>query len=196
MLRILFTRDEDRNHFVGLTELEVWAPWPQTDDNTYEAEDGWINEANIRESSTASGGSYVGQINDDRAFVEFTGVWIETAGEYTIQVFYANGESVAAMNVRVNNIHGSIAIFPTTGSWGEFNRGNFIELKVPLLRGNNVLVFQHGINFVELDKIVIPINDLEPTTTMAPGHSQRFGLNTLLIELTIAFILTWFKASH
>lgn len=181
--------------------MEVWAPWPQTNDQSYEAEDGYLNDANIRESSTASGGSYVGQIDDDRAFVEFTGVWMETPGQYNVQVYYANGGSVATMNVRVNNIHMSSAIFPPTGFWGRFSQDNYITISVPLLRGNNVLIFQHGTNFVELDKIVVGSNEeisstttttTQTTMTPTPNSSQRVGLSfqVLLNLLAIVVMVT------
>lgn len=182
MVRIVFSRNEDRNHFVGLTEMEIWTP--RTDDSNYEAEDGWIINGNIMESSSASGGSYVSRLIDGNSFVEFTGVWVDSAGDYDIQVYYANGESVAAMNVRVNNIHTNIAIFPTTGSWSEFSRENYVTINVPLLRGNNVLVFHSGINFVELDKIVV---DSPPTMS---SNSQRIVNNDVwwkVFIVTLAF---------
>lgn len=191
MLRIVFTRDEVNNHFIGLTEMEVWAPWPLANDDSYEAEDGWLNEANIRESFSASGGSYVGQIDDESAFVEFTGVWIESSGYYNIQVHYANGESDATMNVRINNIFTTVASFPKTGYWGHFSPENYITFSVYLLRGNNVLVFQHGINFVELDKITIvpmTIDDIKPT----PSQCQRLSCEALINILAFVIVtLTW-----
>lgn len=192
MLRIVFTRDEIQNHFIGLTEMEIWAPWPQANDGIYEAEDGWLNDADIRESSSASSNSYVGGIDDDRAFVEFTGVWVETSGAYNIQVHYANGLNVATMNVRINNIHTTSATFPNTGHWGDFSPDNYITLNAPLLRGNNVLIFQHGNNFVELDKITILPNDEVPSPTPTPSRSQRVGFSFkgwLLFTIVFTFCM-------
>jgi len=38
-VRVMFTRDVENDYYVGLTEFEVWAPWPQNPtDATYEAE--------------------------------------------------------------------------------------------------------------------------------------------------------------
>lgn len=196
MLRVVFARDEVRNHFIGLTEMEVWSAWPQTNDRSYEAEDGWLNDADIRESATASAGAYVGRINDDSAFVEFTGVWVETRDEYNIQAYYANGESDATMNVRINNIHSTVVTFPTTGRWGNFSQDNCVTFKASLLRGNNVLIFQHGSNFVELDKmsIIVPDDELPSTPSMpsTPSRSERVALsfNGWLNVIAIAFTFT------
>lgn len=188
MLRIVFTRDEAQNHFVGLTEMEVWAAWPLSNDGSYEAEDGWLNDVNIRESASASGGSYVGQIDDEFAFVEFTGVWVETSAYYNIQVYYSNGGQLdATMSVRINNIHRYVATFPDTGHWGYFSQQNYITLEVYLLRGNNVLVFQHRTNFVELDKISIVRNDdIQPT----PSGSQRVDFKVLLNMFAFVYTFT------
>lgn len=154
-VRLVFTRDVANNYFVGLTEMEIWAPWPQANDGSYEAEDGYLRNANIHSTDSASGDSYVGQIDGDDASVEFTGVWIETPGEYDIKVFYANGGDASTMNIVVNNIVRLSPSFPPTGGWGQFNPNNFITVKVPLLRGNNVIIFNHGQNFAELDKIEV-----------------------------------------
>lgn len=189
MLRIVFTRDEVRNHFIGLTEMEVWAPWPQANDGIYEAEDGWMNHANIMESSSASGGSYVRQVYGESSFVEFTGVWADTAGEYNIHVYYANGESDATLSVCINNIYTTYATFPTIGYWGQFTPDNYITFSAPLLRGNNVLLFQNGINFVELDKITI---ELQPESS---SRSQRlsFSIKVLLGIFAISFAFAKLK---
>lgn len=187
MLRIVFTRDEVHNHFVGLTEMEVWAPWPLSNDGSYEAEDGWLNDVNIRESTSASGGSFVGQI-DEVAFVEFTGIWVKTSAYYNIQVYYCNGDQLdATMNVRINNLHRIVATFPETGFWGQFSQQNYITLEVYLLRGNNVLVFQHRTNFVELDKItIVPNDDIQPT----PSCCQRVDFKVLLNMFAFVYTFT------
>ncbi|ODM90461.1 Beta-L-arabinobiosidase [Orchesella cincta] len=157
-VRLVFARNLEDNWFVGMTEVEVWAPWPQVDEEgIYEAEDGYITNANIRAADSASGGSYVAQIDANDASVEFTGVWVKQAGEYEVKVYYSNGiQEEARMSIRINNIHTVEATFPpTVNGWGNFDQNTFVSLRLSLLRGNNVLIFKHGDNFAELDKIMV-----------------------------------------
>jgi len=154
-VRVVFERNEANNTFVGLTELEIWAPWPQSVDGIYEAEDGLLRDANIHESNTASGGSFVGQIDGSEASIEFTGVWVDQDKTYSVQIYYTNAENnVARMNLTTNSIHVQDVAFPGTATvWGEFDPNNFVTVQVPLRRGNNVFILKHGVNFAELDKI-------------------------------------------
>lgn len=157
-VRLVFTRQD--NWFVGMTEVEIWAPWPQvSEEGVYEAEDGYLRKANIGASSSASGGSYVGQIDDADASVEFTGVWVEETKEYEVRVYYSNGISdEATMLITANNVHAQEPTFmPTLTGWGQFDPNIYVTLRIPLIRGNNAIIFQHGNNFVELDKIKIVV---------------------------------------
>jgi len=154
-VRLVFTRAK---YYVGITELEIWAPWGQvSEEGVYEAEDGYISNANIREASTASGGSYVGQIDAPDAFVEFTGVWVEESKEYDVRVYYSNGiQDEATMTISANNVHNQVELFPpTVNGWENFDENTYVTLRLPLLRGNNAIIFKHGDNFVELDKILV-----------------------------------------
>lgn len=157
-LRLVLSRNKQANRFVGMTEVEIWAPWPQvTEDGVYEAEDGYILQANIHDANTASGGSYVGQIDASEASVEFTGVWVEESKEYEVRVYYSNGiPEDATMTVSANNVHTQTTTFlPTINGWGQFDSNTYVSLQIPLLRGNNAIIFKHGTNFVELDKIKV-----------------------------------------
>lgn len=50
-VRVVFQRDVSNDHYVGVTELEIWAPWPQgADVNVYEAEDGLVVGAEVTNS--------------------------------------------------------------------------------------------------------------------------------------------------
>ncbi|CAL8144772.1 unnamed protein product [Orchesella dallaii] len=159
-VRILFHRNVQENWWAGMTEVEIWAPWPQVEEEgTYEAEDGYLINAVITAGETASGGSYVGQIEADDASVEFTGVWVDEEMEYEVQVYYSNGvQQEATMNVTINNVNTQVASFPPTiNGWGQFDQNTFVTLRIPLLRGNNVIIFKHADNLVELDKIKVMI---------------------------------------
>jgi len=138
--------------------MEVWAEWPQTPTpDTYEAEDGVITNAIIESSPTASGKSFVGGIDSKTANVEFSGVWNPSTENAKLRVYYANGEGKpATQTLHVNSIHTITIHFPVTkAGWGHFADDAYVELTVPLLYGNNVLIFEHAENFAELDKISI-----------------------------------------
>ncbi|ODM94722.1 hypothetical protein Ocin01_11959 [Orchesella cincta] len=77
LVRVIFARNQEENWFVGIAELEIWAPWPQvSEEGIYEAEDGFLTNAKIGASETASSGSYVGEIDAEDASVEVAGIWL------------------------------------------------------------------------------------------------------------------------
>ncbi|CAL8085948.1 unnamed protein product [Orchesella dallaii] len=159
-VRVTFSRNKEENWFVGITELEIWGPWPwpQVEEKgTYEAEDGYLTNAKIGSSQTASGGSYVGEIDAENASVEFAGVWVDETKEYDVRVYYSNAMvEEATMNVTTNNINRQIASFPhTVNGWGQFDSNTFVTLRIPLQRGNNAIIFKHGSYYAELDKIML-----------------------------------------
>ncbi len=159
-IRVVFTRNTAKNYYVGITELEVWAEWPQTlHPNIYEAEDGIITDALMETSATASGNSFVGLIDKKSSNVEMSGIHSKTSGNLKIKVFYANANSTDAKQiVAVNNLHTVTITYPPTKlGWGHFDEHNFAEVTVPLLKGRNVLIFHHDIGFAELDKIEVVV---------------------------------------
>ena len=156
-VRVVFTRNIAKDYYVGIVELEVWAQYPYTSPNTYEAEDGLVTNAMIESSDSASGHSYVGLINQGDSSVEFSGVYVPKNGNYKVRVFYsdANGQT-SSHNILVNNIRNvEIKYPPTQSGWGHFSDKTFVEVTLPLLFGDNVIRFQHKDNFAELDKIQI-----------------------------------------
>jgi len=157
-IRVIFTRNKASVHdsYVGITEFEVWAEWPQTPSpNIYEVEDGVISDALLEASDTASGKSFVGGIDKKTSNVELTGIYAAKAGNVKIKIYYANaGTTPASQILLVNNLHTITVQYPSTKSGsGHFNDETFVEITVPLLRGNNVLIFEHSVSFAELDKI-------------------------------------------
>ena len=157
-LRVVFTRDTAKDHYVGITELEAWAPFPQTlSPNIYEVEDGLITNAQLERSDSASGHAYVGAIDKKDSNVELSGIYASKSGDYKLRVFYANAESQSSShNLLVNNLHSITVTYPSTPSgWGHFSDKAFVEVTVPLLYGNNVLQFTHNLSSTELDKIQV-----------------------------------------
>ena len=159
-LRVVFTRNTAKDYYVGITEFQAWAEWPQTPNpNTYEAEDGLLTDAAMESSSTASSHSYVGAINGKNSNVEISGVFASKEGNHKLRIFYANAEpNNSSHNLMVNGLHNIVVNYPQTHSgWGHFSDQTYVEITVPLLYGNNVLQFEHKTNFAELDKIELMI---------------------------------------
>ncbi|CAG7826701.1 unnamed protein product [Allacma fusca] len=150
-VRVVFTRDVENNYYIGLTELEIWAAWPQSSPQGYEAEDGLIVRGSIKENRAASGTSFVGDLVQDDSSVEFTGVWLDSAGTYSIKVFYVNEGNEAKQILAANNDVEVPVTYPTAND--EF--ASFVTVEVALQRGSNVLIFRKDTNSVSLDRIEI-----------------------------------------
>ena len=145
-IRVVFENNLEQGTFVGITELEIWAPWPHQSESgveRYEAEDGYLTgDCEITASSTASEGSFVDKVVGD-ATLEFTGVWVDKKESYSLSLRYANeGNAAVVGSVEVNNLRNVAVTFPptSTGSWPT------VRVETELLRGNNVLIFKGGEN--------------------------------------------------
>jgi len=132
---------------------------------TYEAENATIVNANIEASPAASNGYYVGNINgsgDERSdsFVDFL-VDVPTAGTYTLAVRYANGGTATSTQGLAYDSGGwSTVTYPPTGSWTTFatTTAGTLTLKA----GSNVIrlakgspYFAGGTGYAELDSITV-----------------------------------------
>ena len=159
-VRVVFTRNVAKGYYVGVTEMEIWSQWPQTSSpNTYEAEDAVITDANMEASSNASGGSFVGGIDGKSSSVEFSGVRSEITGNVNVRIYYANALKVDSTHtLLVNNLHQFTVIYPPTiHGWGHFDEKTYVTMELPLLKGDNVLLFKHALNSAELDRIYLEI---------------------------------------
>jgi GH43 family beta-xylosidase len=128
---------------------------PGSGASTYQAENGTVTDAQIRSSSSASGGEYVGGIDNSDSSVAFT-VNAATSGTYAINVFYANGWSSAGThNLSVNGGSPIVVNYPVTGQWGSFSSSQYVTVTVNLNAGSNTLTFSHATNYAELDAITV-----------------------------------------
>lgn len=131
----------------------------------YEAENATVVNADIRTSSSASNGSYVGGIDGtadmrSQSFVDFT-VNVPAAGSYNLGIRYANGTgSTATQGLAYNGGAWSTISYPATGSWGTFDRS--VTTSVTLKAGYNVIRlakgspgFAGGTGFAEIDSISV-----------------------------------------
>jgi hypothetical protein len=134
--------------------------WQQT----YEAENATVVNADTRSASAASNGSYVGGIDGsgdmrNHGFVDFI-VDVPTARSYTMTVRYANGTgTTATQGLATNGSAFSTVSYPPTAGWASFGT---VSTTVTLRAGFNVIRlakgspnFAGGVGFAELDSITL-----------------------------------------
>ncbi|MDO9378714.1 MAG: CBM35 domain-containing protein [Nocardioidaceae bacterium] len=131
---------------------------------TYEAENASVVNADTRSASGASNGSYVGGIDGsadmrDQSFVDFT-VDVPQARDYTMTVRYANGTGApATQGLAYNGGAFETVTYPATAGWAQFGS---VDRTVRLKAGLNVVRlakgspnFGGGTGFAELDSITV-----------------------------------------
>jgi hypothetical protein len=129
----------------------------------YEAESAAVYRAQRLTTSSASGGGYVGRIDNccdprNDSYVDFI-VNVPTARTYTMTIGYANGTGTTATQGLAYNGGGwSTVSYPATSGWGQF--GATVTTSVTLHSGYNAIrlakgapFFSGGTGFAELDYI-------------------------------------------
>ncbi|MET9251310.1 hypothetical protein [Nonomuraea sp. NPDC003709] len=129
----------------------------------YEAENASVFRAQRLSASSASGGGYVGRIDNSGtprtdSYVDFV-VNVPTARSYTMTIGYANGTgATATQGLAYNGGSWSTVSYPPTAAWGEF--GATVGTTVTLRAGYNVIrlakgspFFSGGTGYAELDYI-------------------------------------------
>ena len=152
--------DAEMAYQVLVTPTTGVPTWQQT----YEAENATIQAASTFASGNASGGRYVGMINNNtdmrtHSFVDLLAN-VPTTRNYTLNIRYANGTGA-------NSTHGiawnggafQTVTYPATAGWAQF--GN-VSRTVNLNAGWNVIrlakgapSFGGGVGFAELDNITL-----------------------------------------
>lgn len=129
----------------------------------YEAESATINDAYVYTSSAASGGSYVGGIDNAGSYVSFAAN-APSAGTYAMTVRYANGTGAnATHNLTVNGGAAQTVTYPATAGWGQFGS---VTANVTLAAGANTIRLSKGTTgYAELDYI-----QLDPAATPTPTN--------------------------
>ncbi|RPF22224.1 CBM35 domain-containing protein [Myceligenerans xiligouense] len=134
--------------------------WQQT----YEAENATVVNAQTRSSSGASNGYYVGGIDGSAdmrsdSFVDFT-VNVPTARSYTMTIRYANGTGATSTHgLAYNGGAWSTVSYPPTPGWAQFAE---VDVTVDLDAGYNMIrlakgspYFDGGTGYAELDSITL-----------------------------------------
>lgn len=95
-------------------------------------------------SSYASGGRYVGYI-DDGAAIELSVEGVPSAGTYTLELGFFNGGGTASQTLTINQGGPVTLSFPGTGGWGgavpNFGTRQLKTVSVTLRQGSNTLRF-------------------------------------------------------
>ncbi|MFK4042069.1 CBM35 domain-containing protein [Nonomuraea wenchangensis] len=129
----------------------------------YEAENASVFRAQRLTSSSASGGGYVGRIDNSGtprtdSYVDFV-VNVPAARSYTMTIGYANATgATATQGLAYNGGAWSTVSYPPTAAWGQF--GATVSTTVTLRAGYNVIRlakgsphFAGGTGYAELDYI-------------------------------------------
>ncbi|GAA2252576.1 hypothetical protein GCM10010415_10530 [Streptomyces atrovirens] len=136
--------------------------WQQT----YEAENATVVNANTHSSSSASNGSYVGQIDNsadmrDQSFVDFL-VYVPSARTYSMGIKYANATGANATHGLAYNggAWSTVTYPPTSSGWGKPT--GTATVNVNLRAGYNMIRlakgspgFAGGTGYAELDSITL-----------------------------------------
>lgn len=110
-------------------------------------------------SGYASGDGYVGYI-ENASYVEFTVDGVPSAGSYTLEVGYFNGNGASAsQSVSVNGGSSTLMTVPSTGGWGgdcpNFGTRRITTVPVTLRQGSNTVRFTASGANVELDYVEV-----------------------------------------
>ncbi len=119
----------------------------------YEAENAELTDVSVGSNVDASNGQEVQYINESDSTVEFDDIYVESSGNYTINVRYSNGESSEASHTITKNgsTVGTIN-YPVTTDWNRYQWATFTTY---LHAGANTLAFTKNVGYAELDCIQI-----------------------------------------
>ena len=118
----------------------------------YEAESAQIIGAEVLSANSASGGRFVGTIDDSNSSVQFLVNVPETA-EYCMEIYYANGGNyTSSHDLIINDSKFASVYYPKTSGWDQF-LGDCVRVPVELASGTNTIKLAHDINYAQIDCI-------------------------------------------
>ncbi|THF66745.1 carbohydrate-binding protein [Deinococcus sp. Arct2-2] len=144
----------------------------------YEAEQGVVTAARIRKSASASGGFFVGNIDEASSKVTLP-IKVTSAGSYTLTLRYANGTGAASTHaLSINGASAQMVSYPPTAGWGQFSTS---PVTVNLIAGTNTLRFTKGMQYAELDSVGVtssaPVQEYEAENADVTNASRRSSGN-------------------
>jgi hypothetical protein len=140
----------------------------ESNDNTLEG------SAFVLSCPTCSGGFKVGYVGSNFGTLQFNGVSVVAPGNYTVRIWYTNGDAVRYALLSVNGSSGTPVSFPSTGS---FQTVGSIQRTITLNTGCNTLEFYNPIvgNWApDFDRLGVncPVTPT-PTPTPTPTLARR-----------------------
>lgn len=146
---------------ITLSEIEI------ENKTIYEAESAQISDAEILTASSASGGHFVGTIDNSGSSLTFNVSVAETA-EYYMEVRYANGgDYVSSHDLYINSVKFASVYYPKTARWDEF-QDDYVRVPIELQSGNNTIKLQRNINYAQID--FIRLYKIGDTSIEAPSE--------------------------
>lgn len=150
---VALTKAEQNASFVQLDRIALE---PLGDRLLLEAEDA-ATDARLTDSTSASGGRYVGGIDRVGQFVEFsadlpTG---ENPADYQLRIYYAALQP-SSHTLYVNSQKVQTVSYNQTSGWGVFDQNRYVAIIIPLRRGHNTIRLVKEAddkNFAEIDRI-------------------------------------------
>ncbi len=146
----------------------------------YEAESGsntLAGGAGVVSCSTCSGGNKVGNVGNNAGTLQFNSVNGASAGNYTLTIYYINGDTAARnATMSVNGGTGNNVSFPVTGSWTTVGS---LQTTISLNSGSsNTIKFSNASGWApDFDRITIALNG-GPTNTPGPATNTPTKTNT------------------
>lgn len=146
----------------------------------YEAESGsntLAGGAGVVSCSTCSGGNKVGNVGNNAGTLQFNSVNGASAGNYTLTIYYINGDTAARnATISVNGGAGSNISFPSTGSWTSLGS---LQTTISLNAGSNTIKFSNASGWApDFDRVTIALNGGGPTNTPAAATNTPTRTNT------------------
>ncbi len=124
-----------------------------------------------------SGGNKVGYVGNNAGTLQYNGVSAASTGNYTLTMFYANGDTVARnVTVSVNGGTGVNISFPVTGGWTTVGS---VQTTISLNSGSsNTIKFSNATGWApDFDRITLNTSG-GPTNTPVPATATSTRTNT------------------
>ena len=140
--------------------------------------------AGVVSCSTCSGGNKVGNVGNNSGTLQFNALNAASAGNYTLTIYYINGDAAARnATISVNGGTGSNISFPVTGSWTTVGS---LQTTISLNAGSsNTIKFSNATGWApDFDRITLntsggPTNTpIPPTNTPVPPTNTPTKTNT------------------
>ncbi len=169
---------------VGPTLTSTNTPVPPTNtpvgQASYEAEaagNTLAGGAVVSACGPCSGGNKVGYVGNNAGTLQYNGVSAASTGNYTLTMYYANGDTVARnATVSVNGGAGTNISFPVTGGWTTVGS---VQMTISLNAGSsNTIKFSNATGWApDFDRITLNTSG-GPTNTPVPPTNTPTKTNT------------------